>query len=153
MKRFIVTLILTVAIVSVLTYSMPRNFISYVEDIATDACVSIYCRNTSVDCINNGTGKIVRCTVGKLKSAISQCSDIDGFSIEFSGTEQDIDRIVSLFDLHICSTLQLNDLLVICGNSARLCGGVLLDGHKVNLQIAYKEGTVTVGSPLILGDY
>ena len=32
-------------------------------------------------------------------------------------------------------------------------GGVILDGKRVNCQIAYRDGVISVGFPLILGDY
>ena len=153
MKRFIVTLILTIAIAGVLTYSMPKRFDSYVNDIDPTATVSIYCRNTSMDSIDMGTGRVVQCCASELRYALARCKDVDGFSVRFGGSEQDIYRIVRLFDLSISSTLDLDGLLIVCGNSAKITGGVMLEGDKVNLQIAYKEGTVTVGSPLILGDY
>ena len=153
MKRFIVMLLLITAIVGVLTYYMPRGLETYIQDISTNATVSIYCRITDMDNISMGNGKIVQCCVADFNSVLARCNEVDGLSISFSGTEQDILRIVQLFNLKISSTLNLDGLRIICGNSNKLTGGVILDGVAVNLQIAYKDGTVTVGSPLILGSY
>ena len=153
MKRFFVTLTLTLVIVAVLIYSMPRGLEDYAKQISSSATVSIYCRCTDMDCIDIGSGKIVQCNVTDLNSALARCKDVDGFSISFDGTDEDIERIVTQFNLKVTSTLNLDGLHIVCGNSARLTGGVTLDGKKVNLQIAYKDGTVTVGSPLILGSY
>lgn len=161
MKRFLVMLALITVIVGVLTYFMPRGLQHYVEDIAADATVSIYCRSTDWHSndekhqnIDLGCGKIAQCSVSELKNALAHCQNIDGFSVRFDGTEQDIERLVNLFNLQVSSTLNLVDgLLVLCGNSAKLTGGVIIDGCVVNMQIAYKDGIVTVGSPLILGDY
>ena len=153
MKRFIVMLLLTMAIVGVLTYSMPRGLETYIEEISTDATVSIYCRQTCEDGIDMGNGKIVRCSVADLNNVLARCSYVDGFSISFQGALRDMERIVRLLNVNITSTLNIDGLHIICGNSAKLIGGVSLDGVTVNLQIAYRDGTVTVGSPLILGDY
>ena len=153
MKRFIVTLVLTIVIVGALTYFMPKGLEVYIEEISANATVSIYCRASDIDGIDMGSGKIVQCGVADLKGCLAQCKDIDGFSVSFEGSEQDVHRIVRLFDLNITSTLNIDGLEIICGNSTRLTGGVNLDGQTVNLQIAYRDGTVTVGSPLILGDY
>ncbi|MCH5152568.1 MAG: hypothetical protein J1F68_01220 [Clostridiales bacterium] len=153
MKRFIVTLILTTVIVGVLIHFMPKGLEVYIEEIDADATVSVYCRDTRMDNIDMGSGKIVQCRVADLNQTLAQCSNVDGFSFCFEGTSQDVDRIVRLFNLQVSSRLNLDGLHIICGNSARLTGGVILDGAKVNLQIAYKDGTVTVGSPLILGSY
>ena len=153
MKRFIVTLFLTTVIVGALTYSMPRGLDVYIEEISSNATVSIYCRNTSLDSIDMGSGKIVQCDVAEFKSALALCNDIDGFSVSFNGTTNDVARIIRLFKLKVILMLNIDGLQVVCGNSARLTGGVNLDGEIVNLQIAYKDGNITVGSPLILGSY
>ena len=153
MKRFIVVLVLTTVIVGALIYAMPRGLEVYIEELDACATVSIYCRSSDMDFIDMGSGKIVQCGVADLKSCLAQCKDIDGFSVSFSGTEQDVTRIKQLFKLKVTSTLNIDGLQIVCGNSAKLTGGVNLDGQTVNLQIAYKDGTVTVGSPLILGSY
>ena len=153
MKRFIFTIMLTLVIVGVLIYAMPRGLDNYIQDISADATVSIYCRNTDLDGIDMGTGKIVQCSVADFSSVLKRCNNVDGFSFCFNGTAQDVDRIVRFFNLNVTSTQNLDGLQIVCGNSVKLLGGVLLDGETVNLQIAYKDGTVTVGSPLILGSY
>ena len=153
MKRFIFMLVLTSVIVAVLVYSMPKGLEHYVEEISADATVSIYCRATDMESVDMGFGKIVKCSVSNLKCALAHCDDVDGFSFSFDGSEQDVERIAKLFNLTVTSTLNIDGLLIVCGNSGKLTGGVILEGDKVNLQIAYKQGSVTVGSPLILGDY
>ena len=153
MKRFFVTFVLTTVIVGVLTYFMPRGLDVYVEEISADATVSIYCRSTDLDCIDMGSGRIVQSSVADFDRALAHCECVDGFSVRFNGTKQDVKRIVQLFNIKVTSTLDIDGLQIVCGNSNKLTGGVTLDGAKVNVQIAYKDGTVTVGSPLILGDY
>ena len=153
MKRFIVTLILSTVIVGVLTYFMPKGLDNYVQEISSAATVSIYCRDTDVESIDMGSGKIVKCSAADFSGMLSHCKDVDGFSVSFTGTLHDVERIAQLFNLNVTSTLNLDGLQIVCGNSRKLTGGVKLDGEAVNLQIAYKDGTVTVGSPLILGDY
>lgn len=153
MKRFIVMLCITTVIVGVLIHFMPRGLNAYIEDISANATVSIYCRETDMNGINMGNGKIVECSVADFHKVLTRCKSVDGFSVSFKGTEQDVVRILQLFNLKVTSTLNLDGLQIVCGNSGKLLGGVILDGETVNLQIAYKDGTVTVGSPLILGSY
>ena len=153
-KRFVFILILTIVIAGVLTYFMPRNFDSYAIRLSKQATVSIYCRQTTSDnAIDMGTGYIVECDAQSYATALGKCKGVDGVSVSFSGTDVDVERIVKLFDLQTVSTYQLDGLYVVCGLSNKVTGGVWLDGDKVNLQIAYKDGVVTVGSPLILGSY
>ena len=160
MKLFIVTLTLITVIVGVLIYFMPRDLTRYATDISASGTVSIYCRSTELkdnaenrQIVDMGCGKMVLCSVSELDETLSKCRYVDGLSVRFSGDERDVERIINLFNLQVNSTLCLDGLYVICGNSARLRGGVIVDGCIVNVQIAYKDGVVTVGSPLILGDY
>lgn len=153
MKRFVVTLILTAVITGVLTYFMPKRFDSYLNAIAEEAQVSIYCRTTTSQAIDMGNGRIVQCSVEGYSNTIASCNDIDGVSVSFCGKAQDVKRIADYFNLRNVSVCELDGLTVICGRSYKVNGGVVLDGKLVNVQIAYKDGTVTVGSPLILGSY
>ena len=132
---------------------MPKNFNNYVADITSCGTVSIYCRSTELDSIDIGTGKIVQCSVDELGSTLTKCRGVDGVSVTFEGTEEDVIRVTKLLNIQVVSDYMLDGLVVTCGASARIRGGVVVDGNAVNVQIAYNNGTVTVGSPLILGDY
>ena len=153
MKRFIVTLILTVVIAGVLTYAMPKDFHCYLEDITSIGTVYIYCRSADVDGVDMGNGKMVSCSLNELQSVLKRCSGVDGVSVTFDGSESDVTRIAKLLSLHVVSTYELDGLVVTCGKSAKVRGGVVIDGNVVNVQIAYRQGVVTVGNPLILGSY
>ena len=153
MKRFFVVLILTLVIAGVLTYCMPQNFDCYVADIAPDGVVSIYCRQSVLSGIDMGNGRIVQGKVSELQTLLKKCQGVDGVSVSFDGNEQDVTRIAELLNLNITHQYSLEGIDVVCGLSFKVNGGVVLDGKTVNVQIAYKDGVVTVGSPLILGSY
>lgn len=153
MKRFFLMCILTVAISAILTYYMPKDFDAYVNDISLDGTVCIYCRNTSIDAVDIGQGKIVQCTLNDFANVIARCAEIDGLSVSFSGSNKDVQRLADLFCLKNISVCEIDDLTVVCGKSNKVKGGIWIDGVKINVQIAYHNGTVTVGSPLILGSY
>ena len=153
MKRFFAVLILTLVIAGGLTYFMPKNFDTYIADIAPDGTVSIYCRQSEVGGINMGNGRIVQCNVNELQTLLKKCQGVDGVSVSFDGSEQDVTRISELLNLNVTHQYNLEGIDVVCGLSYKVNGGVVLDGKTVNVQIAYKDGVVTVGSPLILGSY
>lgn len=154
MKRFIFVFILTVVISGVLAYFMPQSFDSYISKFCEQATVSIYCRQTTADIfVDMGTGYIVECDVHSYGRTLDMCSGVDGVSVSFCGSIDDVAQIVEIFNLLTVSVCEIDGLYVVCGVSNKLTGGVMLDGTKVNLQIAYKDGVVTVGSPLILGSY
>lgn len=152
-ERFSVVLILTVVLVGVLAYFMPKSFDSFCGDLSPQATVAIYCRQTQLDSIDMGSGRIVSCDANDFLETLAKCDGVDGVSVSFSGTDDDVQRLISFFRLDTLSSNLLDDLTVICGHSAKIQGGVWIDGQLVNLQIAYRNGTVTVGSPLILGSY
>ena len=153
MKRFIVTTILTVIIASVFANFMPRDFVEYLPEFGADATVSIYCRQTDLDCVDMGGGYRVTCEAAKFADTVSQCHGIDGVSVSFAGTRDDIEELCKFFRLQVSSVYEQDGLYVVCGKSPKIKNGVLDGGNMVNLQIAYRDGLIHVGSPLILGDY
>ena len=153
MKRFFVVLILTLVIASGLTYFMPREFSSYVADIAPYGTVSVYCRQTELPGIVNGNGHIVECRVDELQTVLKKCQNVDGVSVTFDGNKEDVDRICKMLNVTVTDSYILCGIEIMCGLSSKVSGSVVLDGRNVNVQIAYKDGEVTVGSPLILGSY
>ena len=153
MKRFFVVLILTVVIAGGLTYFMPRDFASYAMDIAPNGTVSVYCRQTELDGIDMGNGRMVHGEVSELQTLLEKCRDVDGVSVSFDGSIEDVKRIAELLNLNVTHQYETCGIEIVCGLSSKVNGGVILDGRTVNVQIAYKDGTVTVGSPLILGSY
>ncbi len=152
MKRFVVVFILVAVIAAVLTYTMPRKFETVANSLG-DGTASIYCRSTSLPSVDMGNGRIVECDASKLGEALTMCSEIDGISVSFCGTANDAERIAVRLVVAEVSRQDIDGLTVICGYSAKISGHVWLDGKQVNIQIAYNKGTVTVGSPLILGSY
>ncbi len=153
MKRFIVILVLVAVLTAALAYKMPVDFADFAAAYFGDGQVNIYCRNTVLPSTDIGVGRIVQCSASRLRQTLASCEDVDGVSVCFNGTLFDAERVTDLFALGDISVSEFDDLTVICGYSALLRGGVMLDGRRVNLQIAYRDGIVTVGSPLILGSY
>lgn len=49
--------------------------------------------------------------------------------------------------------MRLDEIMIVCGYSPQLKGGVLLDGRLVNVQLAFCNGKTIIGSPLIFGSY
>ena len=153
MKRFIVTTILTAVIAGVLTYFMPRDFKEFIPNLDADATVTIYCRQTNLDGVDMGSGYKVECDANRFEEAAAECRGIDGVSVSFAGSFDDVRELCKFFRLQISSVYEQDALYVVCGKSPKIRNGVLDAGKVVNLQIAYKDGVIHVGSPLILGDY
>lgn len=155
MKRFLVTTILTVVVAGVLTLFMPRSFETYLPKFDARATVTIYCRQTTLQSIDmgSGCGYKVQCDTQSYASTAALCKGIDGVSVSFVGDYADVAELWKFFRLQVTSTYEQDGLLIVCGKSPKIRGGVMDGNDIVNLQIAYKDGLIHLGSPLILGDY
>lgn len=153
MKRFVVIAILTAVIAGILTYFMPCNFEKFVSKFDGNATVSIYCRQTSLEGIDMGCGYKITCDVSTFSDTLAKCGNVDGISVSFNGTYQEALHLQEIFALRLSSIYEQDGLFVVCGKSNKIRNGILDDGQLVNLQIAYRNGLICVGSPLILGDY
>ncbi len=151
MKRFFVTALLAATVLGALLYMTPRQLSSF--EFGDCARAEICCRSTALPSVDAGCGFLVRCNVQQLQHVLNKCGGVDGVSVSFNGDERDVQKLLKRLWVKEYSRLQLNGVFVICGYSPRLTGGIHLDGKRVNVQIALRDGTVTVGSPLIFGSY
>lgn len=154
MKRFLLTAVLIAVVIGVMLYFLPASPYTDVYNYSEyNAVVNIYCRQTSCEAIDTGLGYQTSCSVSDFQRIIARCNGVDGVSVSFAGTEKDVQAIVRRLHADIVSVQQLDGLYVACLSASRLQGGVILEGKRVNAQIAYRNGVVTVGYPLILGSY
>ena len=154
MKRFLFTTVLIVAVIGVMLYFTPRSMRDDVFGYADcNATVNIYCRAANTESIDTGLGRQVTCPLSSYKTILSACRDVDGISVTFDGTAADVNAIVSRLRATEVSRQQLDGMVVVCFYSPLIRERVTIDGAPVNVQIAYSQGTITVGYPLILGSY
>lgn len=154
MKRFLIATVLIAVIVGIMLYFVPKpNYADVLAYVEHEATVNIYCRKTDCDSVDTGLGHQVTCSVDDFKATLASCRNVDGYSVTFCGSVDEVFDILNRLQATAISCQQLNDLYVVCAYSRHLRGGVTLDGKQVNVQIAYRNNTVTVGYPLILGSY
>lgn len=151
MKRLLFALILLIVMIGVMLVYIPRPFDSYAS--LFDGQVEIFCTYTDINSVDVGFGHIVSCNSSDYLPTVNHCKGIDGVSVAFYGNCSDIIRLVDCFNLTNVSTQSFSELTVICGYSDKIRGYVYVDGKKSNIQLAYRNGVITVGSPLILGSY
>lgn len=154
MKRFWITAVLIVVVVGAMLcfvpQSMSKDALNYVQYNPT---VNVYCRKTSLSSIDLGLGRQVTCTLADLADTLANCDNVDGISVCFDGTAADVCAIVNRLHAAEVNCQQLDDMFVACYYSPLIRERATIDGKSVNLQIAYHNGTITVGYPLILGSY
>lgn len=154
MKRFLFTAVLIVATLGVMLYFAPRSMQADVLSYGRyNPTVNVYCRNTTADNVDLGLGRQVTCSLCNYKETLAECSGVDGVSVTFCGSYDDVTEIVSRLRANEISRQQLDGLTVICYYSPKIRNRVSIGGKTVNIQIAYRDGTITVGYPLILGSY
>lgn len=79
--------------------------------------------------------------------------NIKGESIRFIGNDEDIKMFISSTKLKIVDRQKLANNEIIYGYNQGLNNFVILNGEKVNVQIAKKGATIIIGTPLIFGSY
>lgn len=151
MKRLIFSVLLVLTLAGAMLWYMPRDFADFAKLMPSGALAEVYCRVTCAkNRISVGNGYIVQCRADELCDVLDYCRQIDGVSFRFAGDSAQAQRLAARLGL---SYTNVRDIAVWCGKCNRVKGGVLLDGKTVNVQLAYRDGVITVGSPLILGSY
>lgn len=92
-------------------------------------------------------------TLNLAQAAVRTLMGSEGQCVRFDGSDLDVEKIIKRLRVEKVYEQELSGIFVIYGYSPRLGEGVYLDGKKVNIQIAKRGETVTVGTPLIKGSY
>ena len=105
--------------------------------------------------IPNADEQILTCSIGKAKTNKSWISgEIRGESFRISGGVEKVDEIVNLLSAKVVKQGLVGDIFCVYLYAPNLKSQTLsLFNQRVNLQIAVSNGSVTVGYPIILGDY
>ena len=151
MQSRLFALFLAMVILVLMAHFMPKELYKQVD--LEDATCQVFCRSTSLAHMDVGFGKIVYCDGLELQSVLKHCQGVDGVSIRWQAKTQHVSAFLRKFDVQVHTKQTIGGLTVICGYSPKICGYINLDGCKTNVQIAFDGQTITVGSPLILGDY
>lgn len=135
-----------------LAMTCPLELVQQLGDIS-NGDVSIYCLDYDGECVNIGIGKEVHTTVYQYNEIVTRCNNIQGVTVTFSGTQQDVTELLSKLQANVVYIQQLQDIMTVYAFSPLIVGGVWVDGNFINIQVALSCGVVHVGSPLILGSY
>ena len=151
MQSRLFALFLAMVILIAMAHFMPKELYKQVD--LSGATCQVFCKTTSFEHIDVGFGKIVYCDGAELQNVLQHCQDVDGVSIRWQAKTQHVSAFLHKFDVQVHTKQTIGGLTVICGYSPKIRGYIYLDGNKTNVQIAFDGQTITVGCPLILGDY
>lgn len=111
--------------------------------------------NINYDIIDNGSNIIFRGDINFAKEMKKNAKDIMGESICFKSLKSKVTLISNFYKLEILQSEEFDDIISLYGYSDKLGSqkSIIIDGKEVNMQIVFNDGYITVGTPIILGEY
>ena len=100
-----------------------------------------------------GGGKILTVPGGEAKKTKYTLKNISGESVTFSGGEEDIEEVLKDFDAEVVAVEYVGEIVCCYAYSKKLDKEIEVGGDIINLQIAYSNDNLTVGTPIIFGGY
>ena len=149
-----------IILLSSLIIAIPKYDYSLLNYVVANSEVSFY--TTSQNEINKkfmtkidiGNGEIIKCQSHIAKNTAKNLNNIAGISFSFDGTNDDIADFLQKVDAVIikCENIDKN-ITTYLAYSKKINNSISIDNKKINLQIAQVDNKITIGSPLILGEY
>lgn len=149
-----------VILLSSLIVLIPKYNYSFVSYITPNSQVSFYTTSplenvpAYLNQTNIGVGAIIECS-GTIASQVAKTLDnIAGISFSFNGNKEDVNDFLDKVDAVVlkCENVD-SQIKTYLAYSSKFRNNINIDGHFVNLQIAIVNDTITIGSPMILGEY
>lgn len=78
---------------------------------------------------------------------------VQGESVRFIGKDKDIDEFIEELNITVVDEQNLSNIRIIYGYTTRFGEHRVLEGKKVNVQIAKRGATITIGTPMIIGSF
>lgn len=77
-----------------------------------------------------------------------------GISVKIENKQlQDIDRLIVRLRINVSGREDAGGIIIVTGYSKYFDRCLIVGGRRINVQIAFNKGTLTLGTPLILGSY
>lgn len=163
MKKLI--LLIVFLFLLTLTYSFSplfNNLFSLHNVVFGDAMYSIYCldvtsnlNSNDIIVLNNGNSFIVKSNINYAEFVKKNSYNILGESVSFKSDLFCVDKIINFYNINVKIKENVNDVITIYGYSEnnQFSNKILIDNEPINIQIAFKDNKLTIGTPIILGDY
>ncbi|NLC16281.1 MAG: hypothetical protein GX756_00150 [Clostridiales bacterium] len=155
MKRFLIFLAFVLIFIAL---GIANQDLLYLKSRYPDMKVAFYTAqkpaSAGQDYFFDGIYNQIHCDAkdaAKIKSALK---NIKGMSVSFQGDIKDIEYILNFYKVKIILETYQNQILYIYGYSHLInAPSIKIDGNYINIQLALRKNTVTVGAPIILGSY
>ncbi|HBB44673.1 MAG TPA: hypothetical protein DCZ34_00905 [Clostridiales bacterium] len=104
--------------------------------------------------IKNGNTSIVRCEANYVSSVRNCLSDVLGESVVVQNpSKEQMKRILAYLKNKTFRSEVVDETDIVYAYDETLNRYIMLDGHKSNIQVAIKGDLVTIGYPIIFGDF
>lgn len=94
------------------------------------------------------TGKVA--DIGKL---VKNTDGVQGVSIKTRGSIENLNDYLKMYSANIVKAQNVDGVQIYYAYSPRLREKINVFGESVNIEIAFNNGMVTIGSPIIIGSY
>ena len=157
MKK-IAVLVLALVLISVLTLNNEKLAQLCFE--FENAKLEFYCKgyideikevDRDISIINNGEEFIISTRANNVEPIKDYLIDCFGYCIKIEGVKQTIEHLLD--KVQIAKTEIIDGIEILYGYVHGFLFSTFINGKKVNVQIAFNDNTVIIGSPIILGSY
>ena len=151
--------VLVLAFLMCLIIIMPNYNCTFVSYVRADSDVSFFLLNKTEQLprfcsqVDIGSGAIVKCKGSVATDVAKSLNFITGISFTFCGGDKEIDDFLKRVDAVVLNCESVGNISSCFAYSRKLSNGIRVDGNLVNIQIARNGNTITIGSPIILGEY
>lgn len=157
-RTFVKYIILCLLICTLLLLPNREPSFKVLANIYSDATYCFYLDNrdfsvNDFETIVMGDGAIIRCETDRISDVKNRLHGIKGESMSFAGGHDDILNIINRLRVNVVISENVDGIYSVYGYTRSIENFVTVNGKRVNIQIAFTGGLLTVGTPLILGSY
>jgi len=148
-----------VLVLACLAVLIPQFNLTALNRLYSDAEYSFYVNSLpnelpkGASITKNGAGFIVTTSAVDASMVLKSLPKLEGHSFRFKGNEASVERVLAELKGVVLMREALEGIVLCYAYSDRLGKSIVASGQKVNMQIALRDGFVTVGTPVILGSF
>ncbi len=130
------------------------SFLEFV-DPPKSATVYFYTSGQAVgeEKIKTGNGYIIISSLRNSENVLSENRNIIGQSLSFEGNTEIYLEYKNRLNLVVVKEESVLEIKTLYGYTPKIKNFILIDGQKVNIQMALNKNIISVGTPIILGSY
>lgn len=108
---------------------------------------------SDIEILKNGDNYIVKCQPFLASVIKKSLANLQGESIVFEGNRQDAFDYLSHYNTQIVLTENVDGIFILYAYVPNIYDSIYINSQKVNIELAVKNNVITIGCPIILGDY